>query len=137
MCRVPIIWIQSEYAGRNWTQFQPNAERNILLSVLPLIIDLPLLYIVNLIMIVHLCSVENIYWNSVVAGSVLSNVETDNRETSSDWYSFVWEERAHLTRTRRADEHLNACVSTVDIWFTKRGPRLWRHVIVLTPVYYH
>lgn len=71
-----------------------------------------LLYIVNLIMVAHLLSAEYIYWNSVIAESVLSNVETDNREMS-DWYRFVWEERAHLKRTGSTNEHHNVCVSTV------------------------
>lgn len=64
-------------------------------------------------MVVHVCSAKNIYWNSVKAGSVFSNVKTDNRERSSDWYSFVWEERAHLTRTGSTEEHSNVRVSTV------------------------
>lgn len=71
-----------------------------------------LLYIVGLIMVVCLLSTENIFRSSFIAGSVLSNVETDNRKTSSEWYRFVWEERTHLKWTGSTDKHPNVYVST-------------------------
>lgn len=82
-------------------------------SVQPLKADMSLLYIVGLIIVVHLFSIENIYWFSVIAGSVLSSVGTDKRESSSYWYGLVWEERPSLKWTGSADEHPNVYVSTV------------------------
>lgn len=64
-------------------------------------------------MVVQVLSTENIYWCSVIARSVLSNAKTGNRETSSNWYRSVWEERIQLKWTRGSEEHPNVYVSTV------------------------